>query len=149
VTDSTGIESFTPLSGLPGGFVGDSGLSARIQYSATSSSWVWFGYFAATPDTRYLRLSGGTLTGPLRGSSATTAATPNYSFDGDHDTGLARLGANELALVTGGTARLTFDSGGNSAFTGPVTIPAGSTVTGYLDTATASSTYQTQAGMSS
>jgi hypothetical protein len=149
VTDSTGIESFTPLSGLPGGFVGDSGLSARIQYNAATSSWVWFGYFAATPDTRYLRLSGGTLTGQLKGSSATTAATPNFSFDGDADTGLARLGANELALVTGGTARLTFDSGGNGAFTGPVTIPAGSTVTGYLDTATASSTYQTQAGMSS
>jgi hypothetical protein len=149
VTDSTGIESFTPLSGLPGGFVGDSGLSARIQYNAATSSWVWFGYFAATPDTRYLRLTGGTLTGQLKGSSATTAATPNFSFDGDADTGLARLGANELALVTGGTARLTFDSGGNAAFTGPVTIPAGSTVTGYLDTATASSTYQTQAGMSS
>jgi hypothetical protein len=149
VTDSTGIESFTPLSGLPGGFVGDSGLSARIQYNSATSSWVWFGYFAATPDTRYLRLSGGTLTGQLKGSSATTAATPNFSFDGDADTGLARLGANELALVTGGTARLTFDSGGNGAFTGPVTIPAGSTVTGYLDTATASSTYQTQAGMSS
>jgi hypothetical protein len=149
VTDSTGIESFTPLSGLPGGFVGDSGLSARIQYNAATSSWVWFGYFAATPDTRYLRLTGGTLTGQLKGSSATTAATPNFSFDGDTDTGLARLGANELALVTGGTARLTLDSGGNGAFTGPVTIPAGSTVTGYLDTATASSTYQTQAGMSS
>jgi hypothetical protein len=149
VTDSTGIESFTPLSGLPGGFVGDSGLSARIQYNAATSSWVWFGYFAATPDTRYLRLTGGTLTGQLKGSSATTAATPNFSFDGDADTGLARLGANELALVTGGTARLTFDSGGNAAFTGPVTIPAGSTVTGYLDAATASSTYQTQSGMSS
>jgi hypothetical protein len=149
VTDSTGIESFTPLSGLPGGFVGDSGLSARIQYNAATSSWVWFGYFAATPDTRYLRLSGGTLTGQLKGSSATTAATPNFSFDGDADTGLARLGANELALVTGGTARLTFDSGGNGAFTGPVTIPAGSTVAGYLDAATAASTYQTQSGMSS
>ena len=90
VTDSTGIESFTPLTGLPPGFVGDPGLSARVQYSAATSSWVWFGYFASDSDTRYLKQSGGTLTGP-------------------------------------------------------VTIPAGSTVTGYLDAATAASTYLTSA----
>jgi len=158
VTDSTGIQSFTPLSGLPPGFVGDPGLSARIQYSAATSSWVWFGYFASDSDTRYLKQSGGTLTGQLRGDDSASAATPGYAFDGDPDTGMGRLGADELALITGGVARLTFDSAGNGAFAGPVTIPAGSTVTGYLDaataastyltSATAASTYQTQAGMS-
>jgi hypothetical protein len=149
VTDSTGIQSFTPLSGLPPGFVGDSGISARIQYSAATSSWVWFGYFASDSDTRYLKQSGGTLTGQLRGDDSASAVTPGYAFDGDPDTGMGRLGANELALITGGVARLTFDSAGNGAFTGPVTIPAGSTVTGYLTSAAAASTYQTQAGMSS
>ena len=159
VTDSTGIQSFTPLSGLPPGFIGDSGLSARVQYNAVTSSWVWFGYFASDSDTRYLKQSGGTLTGQLRGDDSASAATPGYAFDGDPDTGMGRLGTNELALITAGVARLTFDPAGNGAFTGPVTIPAGSTVSGYLSTATAASTYlttataastyQTQAGMSS
>ncbi|MBM4179508.1 MAG: hypothetical protein FJ211_09270 [Ignavibacteria bacterium] len=149
VTDSTGIQSFTPLNGLPPGFVGDPGLSARIQYSAATSSWVWFGYFASDSDTRYLKQSGGTLTGQLRGDDSALAATPGYAFDGDPDTGMGRLGANELALITGGVARLTFDAAGNGAFTGPVTIPNGSTVTGYLDAATAASTYLTTAAASS
>lgn len=145
VTDSTGIQSFTPLSGLPPGFVGDAGISARIQYNAATSSWVWYGYFASDSDARYLKQSGGTLTGQLRGDDSASAATPGYAFDGDPDTGMGRLGANELALITGGVARLTFDAAGNGAFTGPVTIPNGSTVTGYLTTAAASSTYLTTA----
>jgi hypothetical protein len=53
VTDSTGIESFTPLSGVPVGFVGDSGLTAEIYYSTPSSSWVWVRYYAGDPENRY------------------------------------------------------------------------------------------------
>lgn len=54
VTNSTGIESFTPLSGIPGGFVGSSGLSVRIQYNSGGSTWVWLSYFANDPETRYV-----------------------------------------------------------------------------------------------
>lgn len=159
VFDSTGIESFTPLTGLPGGFVGSSGLSVRMVYSSTGSTWNWIQYFPNDPETRYLKFSGGTLTGQLRGDDSTSASTPGFAFDGDPDTGLGRPGPNELALITGGVARLTFDSAGAASFTNSVTIPAGSTVTGYLTTgdaastyltqANAASTYQTQAGMSS
>ncbi len=53
VTDSTGIESFTPLSGKPVGFVGDAGLTVEIYYSSSTSSWVWVRYYATNPDTRY------------------------------------------------------------------------------------------------
>lgn len=149
VANSTGIESFSPLANRPAGFVGDTGLSVRMQYSASGSTWNWLNYFANDSETRYLKLSGGTLTGQLKADDSTSVAAPVYSFDGDTNTGLARTGPDELALVTGGTARLTFDSGGNASFTNSVTIPAGSTVTGYLTSATAASTYQTQAGMSS
>jgi len=149
ILNSTGIESFTPLSGLPGGFVGDSGLTVEIYYSSSSSTWVWVRYYATDADNRYLKLTGGTLTGQLKADDSTSTATPVYSFDGDVNTGLAHPGADELALVTGGTVRLTIDPAGNATFANPVTIPAGSTVTGYLDTATASSTYLTQANASS
>jgi hypothetical protein len=53
VTDSTGIESFTPLSGVPGGFVGDAGLTVEIYYSSSTSSWVWVRYYAGDPENRY------------------------------------------------------------------------------------------------
>lgn len=149
VYDSTGIESFTPLANRPAGFVGSSGLSVRIIYSTSGSTWNWIQYFPNDPEARYLKFSGGTLTGQLRGDDSTSASTPGFAFDGDPDTGIGRSGANELALITGGVARLTFDSAGNGTFTNSVTIPAGSTVTGYLTTASAASTYQTQAGMSS
>ncbi len=55
VSNSTGIQSFTPLSGVPGGFVGDSGLTARIRYDGSSSSWVWMSYFPNDSETRYLK----------------------------------------------------------------------------------------------
>jgi hypothetical protein len=155
VTDATGIESFTPLANLPGGFVGDSGLAVRVQYSAAGATWNWFGYFAVDSDSRYIRSNGSIILADGTGG----AATPGFAFEGDTDTGVALLGANEIGIVTNGVARLTFDSTGSGTFTSPVTIPAGSTVTGYLDTTTAASTYltqasaastyQTQAGMSS
>ncbi|AGF91076.1 tail fiber protein [Synechococcus phage S-CBP2] len=55
VADSTGIESFTPLAGLPAGFVGDSGLRVRIQYTSAGSTWNYLSYLPNSPDQRYLR----------------------------------------------------------------------------------------------
>ena len=52
VVDSTGIELFQPLTGLPAGFVGDAGLSVRIYWGSTG--WTWDSYFAPDPDARYL-----------------------------------------------------------------------------------------------
>jgi hypothetical protein len=51
VFNSTGIESFTPLSGLPVGFVGDSGLTVELIYQ--SPSWVWARYYPIDPENRY------------------------------------------------------------------------------------------------
>ena len=131
ITDSTGIESFSPLSGLPAGFVGDTSLGVRLVFNA--GSWVWYGYFSTNPDARYARLTGAAFSGQVLGAPSGGAATPAFAFSGDADTGIARLGANELGLITNGVARLTFDASGNATFTQSVTIPAGST---YADIAT-------------
>jgi len=53
ISDSTGIQSFTPLNGLPVGFVGDSGLSVRLVYTTTGLTWNWIQYFPNDPETRY------------------------------------------------------------------------------------------------
>jgi hypothetical protein len=55
VGDSTGIESFSPLAGLPAGFTGDSGLTVRLRYTTSNSSWNWLSYFANNSETRYLK----------------------------------------------------------------------------------------------
>ena len=54
VADSTGIQNFTPLTGYPSGFTGSSGLTARIQFSSSGSTWNWVNYFANDPENRYL-----------------------------------------------------------------------------------------------
>jgi hypothetical protein len=100
---------------MPGGFVGDSGLSVRLRYTSAGTTWNWLNYYANNADGRYLKQSGGTLTGQLKADDSTSAATPGYAFDGDPNTGIGRPGADELALITGGSARLTVDSAGNIA----------------------------------
>jgi hypothetical protein len=112
IIDSTGIESFAPLINIPSGFAGDPGLSVRLIYNDTQSSWVWIQYFPNDPEGRYLNLSGGTLTGQLFADGAGGAPSPGIAFAGDPNTGLAQLAPDELGLVTGGVARLTVDSAG-------------------------------------
>jgi hypothetical protein len=118
VTDSTGIESFTPLSGIPSGYVGDSGLSVRIVYTTTGSTWNWIQYFPNDPETRYgdaiatkLAVAGGTMTGAL-GVTAGSATAPSVFFTGDTNTGIYSPGADQLAISTNGTGRLFVDSSG-------------------------------------
>ena len=70
VTDSTGIQSFTPLSGLPSGFTGDAGLSVRLLHTTGFGipgvgTWQWKRYFANTPETRYASIAGETFTGAV------------------------------------------------------------------------------------
>jgi hypothetical protein len=54
-----------------------------------------------------------------------------------------------LGLLTSATAASTYAPIASPTFTGTVTIPAGASITGYLTTTDAASTYQTIAGMSS
>ncbi|AGK86542.1 tail fiber protein [Synechococcus phage S-CBP1] len=130
VTDSTGIESFTPLTGVPSGFVGDSGLGVRLVYNGTGSTWTWLQYFPQDPETRYgdaittlqgdvsgldtnkLAIAGGTMTGAL-GVTAGSAASPSVFISGDPNTGIYSPGADQVAISTGGTGRLFVDASGN------------------------------------
>ena len=52
--NSTGVESFSPLSGVPSGFVGHTGLTVRLRYDTSATSWVWMSYFANDSETRYV-----------------------------------------------------------------------------------------------
>ena len=85
ITDSTGISSsytsFTDnggsgtaktVSGVPSGFTGDSGLSARFTYVHGDNTFTWAGYWVNDAETRYVVL--GPATGSAPQSTSTTAA---------------------------------------------------------------------------
>ena len=55
VGNSTGIQSFTPLSGLPSGFTGAAGLTVRLRYDGTNTTWAWMNYFANDSESRYIK----------------------------------------------------------------------------------------------
>jgi microcystin-dependent protein len=82
VSDSAGIESFTPLVGLPTGFIGDSGLTVRITYTTAGATWNWLNYFANNAESRYLKQTGGTLTGNLEIGAAASLVFEGASSNG-------------------------------------------------------------------
>jgi hypothetical protein len=145
VADSTGIESFTPLAGLPSGFTGDSGITARIIYNAATPTWVWLGYGVKEPDSRYAKLSGAIFTGLVTtpaGSTITGYAplnSPTFMGSVTIPAGASISGYATLASPTF-TGTVTIPSGASIAgyaplasptFTGTVTIPAGASISGY------------------
>jgi len=54
VKDSTGIASFTPLTGLPVGPTYDSGVYVNLVYQTTGATWEFVAYGPNDPDSRYL-----------------------------------------------------------------------------------------------
>jgi hypothetical protein len=101
VVDSTGIQSFSPLSGLPAGFVGDSGLSVRILYSAAGSTWTWIQYYPNDPEDRY-------------GNAITQAQSDILGLDA------TKLDSTTAATTYAPLANPTFT--GTVTSTGPLTI---------------------------
>ena len=55
-----------------------------------------------------------------------SVATPSITFDQDTDTGLYRRGANNIAITTNGTERVSIDSGGR-LLVGTSSVPVSST----------------------
>jgi hypothetical protein len=136
VQNSTGIQSFSPLAGLPGGFVGDAGLTVRLYYTSAGATWNYLNYFSNNPENRYLKLTGGTLTGVLNLAAAPTSnlhpATKAY-VDGYVSALSGDIGSLSSSKLDSGLAASTYQ-----------TLSGMST---YLTTASAASTYQPIAGM--
>ena len=117
ITNSTGIESFTPLSGLPSGFVGSSGLSVRIIYQTAGSTWTWIQYFPNDPEARYLKLAGGIVTGNLEigttgsltfeGSTADAFETTVAVVDPTADRTITLPNVTGTVVTTGDTGSVT------------------------------------------
>ena len=72
VLNATGLESYTPLAGMPVGFVGDSGLKARLRYTTAGSTWNWIDYAPTNPDGRYVNKT--SISSSVTSTSTTTVA---------------------------------------------------------------------------
>ena len=123
IGDGTGIESFTPLSGLPSGFIGSSGLTVRIRYETATTSWVFMSYFANDSESRYLTKNIPVVTGDatngsgqitlncennshgvtIKGPAHSAAATYTLTLPDD-------TGTSGQALVTNGFGNLSFST---------------------------------------
>jgi hypothetical protein len=110
VQDTTGLESFSPMTGRPGSFVGDSGLKARLRFTTSGSTWVWIDYQATDQDGRYLKKAGGTMTGSL-----TLAGAPSSNL---HAATKAYVDAADVTLTNAAAAaQSTADTGVANAAT--------------------------------
>jgi len=103
IGNSTGVQSFSPLSGLPSGFAGASGLTVRLRYATSGSTWVFMSYFANDSEDRYFtKTSGNTNTTniatkmPLAGGTFTGAVSfdDNTIIKGDSTNGSGKLTLN-------------------------------------------------------
>jgi hypothetical protein len=109
--DSTGADTDPAITGVPGGLVGAPGLTFRLRYDDPPQEFVFLGYFANDSETRYLKFSGGTMTGALVVPLA-SASTPSLTFTGDPNTGIYSPGADQVAVATNGAGRLSINSAG-------------------------------------
>ena len=115
VADSTGIQSFSPLTGYPVGFVGSSGLTARIQYSSSGSTWNWVDYFANDPEDRYFTKASGNTNTTNIATNVTNIAT-KMPLAGGTFTGDVSFDDNVIVKGDGtnGSGELTLNCENNS-----------------------------------
>ena len=117
VTNSTGIESFTPLASLPAGFAGDSGLTVRLNYTTSGSTWNYMSYFANNPEDRYIGPAGGSITNQrnLLFGEATANGSNTVGFKAPASVASnviwvlpAADGSDGQAIVSDGSGNLSF-----------------------------------------
>lgn len=107
--------------GETAGFVG-----AVAEVTVNTSQNICVVHDGVTPGGFPLLRQDGTNMGLSPGSLSSCA----LKFASDPNTGLISPGSDQLALVTGGVARVTIDSSGTATFTGNVSIAGSLTVNG-------------------
>lgn len=150
VTNSTGVESNSSVSGVPSGFTGSSDLTVRLQYNSSTSKWEWQQYFAADPENRYLTQSLPVVKGDsTNGSGQLTLNCENNShgvkLKGPPHSAAATYTLtlpNSLPSISG--QAITSDTSGNLSF---VTVDAAFLETPQTLTSSKAITANTNAGL--
>jgi hypothetical protein len=110
---------------------GQSGNSTGEQWlditGGTYNLKIWDGSAWRSEAGEFVNVTGDTMTGALA-IIAGSASTPGLAISGDSNTGIYSPGADQLALTTGGTQRLTTDTAAVTS-TLPVVHPLGAAAT--------------------
>jgi hypothetical protein len=106
------------------GITAAAGATTQVQFNDA-------GAFGGDAGLTYDKSTDALTSGSLSVTSAGAAATPSLTFTGDPNTGIFSPGADQLAISTGGTARLTSST---TALTSalPVDVPLGAAATPSL-----------------
>ena len=120
VTNSTGIESFSPLTGLPSGFTGHSALAVRLIYS--TNTWTWNSYYANDPEARYAVLASPTFTGtPAAPTAAANTNTTQIATTAYVQGELTDMAPKASPALTGTATGVNLTLSGNLTVNGTTT----------------------------
>lgn len=115
VSNSTGIESFSPLAGLPSGFTGDTGLTVKLRYTSSGSTWNYQSYHASDSEDRYLPTYGKHNTTQVNYTVKVITKTAAHRYHGTGSSSGYTIGGIEspfLTLIPGNIYR--FDTSDSS-----------------------------------
>ena len=117
VTDSTGIESFSPLSGLPSGFTGDSGLTVKLRYTSSGTTWNYQSYHTNDAEDRYVAIYGKHNTTQVNYTVKVVTKTAAHRYHGSGSSDGFTIGGIEapfLTLIPGNVYRFDQSDSSNS-----------------------------------
>ena len=117
VSNSTGIESFSPLAGLPSGFTGDAGLTVKLRYTSSGSTWNYQSYHANDSEDRYLPVYGKHNTTQVSYTVKVVTKTAAHRYHGTGSSSGYTIGGIEspfLTLIPGNTYRFDQADSSNS-----------------------------------
>ena len=102
IIDSTGIENFSPLTGVPPGFVGDPGMSVKLQWQESNGTYIFLSSQANDSDHRYVQQAGDNMSGNLTlGTDKITldAGDGSATFAGGIDVATRSTFANGVVVI--------------------------------------------------
>jgi microcystin-dependent protein len=126
VTNSTGIQGFSPLNGLPAGFTGSTSVKVRLQWNTpVAANWNWIDAFAVNPDGRYVQIAN--LSSAANSPSTTTGANSAAVKTAKDAADAAQLSANnaQTAANNAQTAANNAAPPGTVVFVARNTAPTG------------------------
>lgn len=111
IADSTGIQSFSPLTGRPAGLTGASNIVVRLKYSSAGSTWQWVDYRPTDPDARYGSVASVTAAQSTANSATTAAAAAQSTAN---SASAAASNAQSTANNAGATATTALAAANNA-----------------------------------
>ena len=100
VQDSTGIESFSPLASMPSGFTGDPGLTVKLKYTSSGSTWNWQSYHTNDSEDRYVATYGKHNTTQITYTVKVATKTAAHRYHGSGASNGFTIGGIEAPFLT-------------------------------------------------